>query len=117
MTGIPSQYYLLGNALRNAEQNHRVVSQNIANVNTPGYQTRELSFEDYMKRVKSGESNQGFIDEIPTTLVEGLVERVDGNNVDFDQQVANLKKNALLFQSWSQLLAAKMSTMRKAMTG
>lgn len=117
MTGLPSQYYLIGNALRNAEQNHRVVSQNIANVNTPGYQTRELSFEDYLKRVKSGESDRQFIDDIPVKLTEGLVDRVDGNNVDIDHQLAGMKKNSLMFQTYSQLLAAKMSTVRKAITG
>lgn len=117
MTGIPSQYYLIGNALRNAEQTHRVVSQNIANVNTPGYQTRELSFEDYMKRVKSGETNRDFITDVPVKITEGLVNRGDGNNVDIDQQLGNLKKNSLMFQSYSQLLAAKMATMRKAISG
>ncbi len=117
MTGLPSQYYLIGNALRNAEQTHRVVSQNIANVNTPGYQTRELSFDDYMKRVKSGDANQGLLEDTPVKFVEGLDTRVDGNNVDIDHQVANLKKNALMFQTYSQLLAAKMATMRKAIQG
>jgi flagellar basal-body rod protein FlgB len=117
MTGLPSQYYLIGNAMRHAEQTHRVVSQNIANVNTPGYHTRELAFDDYIKRVRSGETNQGFMDDMPVRFVEGLNERVDGNNVDIDQQVGDLKKNALMFQSYSQLLAAKMATMRKAITG
>lgn len=117
MTGLPSQYYLIGNAMRHAEQTHRVVSQNIANVNTPGYRAQELSFDDYMKTVKSGETNRGFVDELPVQFVEGLNERTDGNNVNMDHEVANLKKNALMFQSYSQLLAAKMSTMRKAIQG
>jgi flagellar basal-body rod protein FlgB len=117
MTGLPSQYYLIGNALRGAEQNHRVISQNIANVNTPGYHTRELSFDDYMKQVSSGETNQEFVTELPVEIVEGLVERVDGNNVDIDQQLAGLKKNSLLYQTYSQLLAAKMATIRKAISG
>lgn len=117
MTGLPSQYYLIGNALRNAEQNHRVVSQNIANVNTPGYQTREISFDDYMKHVQSGETNRSLIAETPVKFTEGLVDRVDGNNVDIDHQLAALKKNSLLFQTYSQLLAAKMAIVRKSMTG
>ncbi len=117
MTGLPSQYYLIGNALRTTEQNHRVVSQNIANVNTPGYQTRELSFDEYLKQVQSGKSNRDFIEQVPVKLVDGLVERVDGNNVDIDHELGDLKKNSLMFQTYSQLLAAKMAIMRKAMSG
>jgi flagellar basal-body rod protein FlgB len=117
MTGLPSQFYLIGNALSSAEQNHRVVSQNIANVNTPDYQTRELSFEEYEKRVKSGETNAGFIADLPVEFTEGLVQREDGNNVDIDQQLAGMKKNSLMFQTYSQLLAAKMATIRKAISG
>ena len=117
MTGLPSQYHLIGNALRNAEQNHRVVSQNIANVNTPGYQTKALSFDDFVKQVRSGEAENKFVDELPVERVDGLVDRVDGNNVDIDQQLGEAKKNALEFQTYSQLLAAKMSTLRKAITG
>ncbi len=108
---------LLGNALRHAEQNHSVVSQNIANVNTPGYRTNELAFEEFMKRVANGSAEQGIIEPSAVRRVEGLMERADGNNVDIDQQLGSLKKNSLLFQTYSQLLAAKMATYRKAISG
>lgn len=117
MTGISSQLMLLGNALRHSEHNHRVVSQNIANVNTPGYRTNQLSFDDFMKRVSDGSAERSVLDPLPVTRVEGLMERADGNNVDVDQQLAALKKNSLMFQTYSQLLAAKMATYRKAITG
>ena len=117
MTGIHSQYYLIGNALRSAEQNHRVVSENIANVNTPGYQTRAVDFDQLMEQVKDGTASQKLVELSPVEVVEGLMERGDGNNVDIDQQLGGLKKNALLFQTYSQLLASKMSTIRKAITG
>ena len=108
---------LLGNALRHSEHNHRVVSQNIANVNTPGYRTQQLSFDDFMKKVADGSAEHSVLGSLPVTRVEGLMERADGNNVDIDQQLASLKKNSLMFQTYSQLLAAKMSTYRKAITG
>lgn len=108
---------LLGNALKHSEQNHSVVSQNIANVNTPGYRTNQLSFEHFLKKVSDGSAEHAFLENQPVTRVEGLMERADGNNVDIDQQLAALKKNSLLFQTYSQLLAAKMSTYRKAISG
>jgi len=117
MTGLPSQFYLIGNALEGAAQNHRVVSQNIANVNTPGYKTREISFDQFIEQLRSGEANSQFLTEVPVELADGLIERADGNNVNIDQQLASLKKNSLLFQTYSHLLASKMATVRKAIAG
>ena len=114
MTGIPSQFNSLGNALRFAEQGHRVISQNIANVNTPGYKTQELPFEQLKELLEAGETAS------PATwqpvIRAGLDERFDGNNVDLDQQFSELKKNAMLFQTFSQLLASQMDTMKRAMS-
>lgn len=117
MTGLPSQYYLISNALRATEQSHRVVSQNIANVNTPGYQSRKLSFEEFQKRITAGLADQEMMPELPIELTQGLVARADGNNVDIDKQLADLKKNSLLHQTYTHLLASKMSTARRAITG
>lgn len=117
MTGLPSQFFLINNALRNSEQNHRVVSQNISNVNTPGYRTRHLSFDEFMEQVENGAAQHDLVRELPVEFTDGLTERVDGNNVDIDQQVAELKKNSLMFQTYTELLASQMATYRKAISG
>lgn len=116
MTGIPSQFHLLGNALRYTEQGHRVLSQNIANVNTPGYQAKQLTFDQLLEQAESGVdcTKQGSfqIEQTP-----GLTARSNGNNVDLDGEVSLIKKNAMLFQTYSQLLASQMNVMRKAISG
>ena len=117
MTGLPSQFHLIGNALSSASQNHRVLSQNIANVNTPGYKTLELSFDQFLDQVENGNADQAMLKDLPIIKTEGLDTRVDGNNVDIDVQLANMKKNSLLFQTYSHLLASKMETYRRAITG
>ena len=117
MTGIPSQFHLLGNALSLAKQNHQVISQNIANVNTPGYKARHLEFAEFLQQVESGQANQQAIKDLKVKPATGLEERSDGNNVNIDTEVADLKKNALMYQTYSQLLAAKMATVRRAMSG
>ena len=117
MTGIPSQIDLLGHALRFAQQAHGVISQNIANVNTPGFMTKQLSFDQFLETVQTHNSDSSPPDDFQVEMAKGLVPRADGNNVDLDQEVANLKKNGLMYQAFSQLLAAKMDTMRRAITG
>jgi len=108
---------VLGNALNGAEQNHCLLSQNVANVNTPGYKTQRIQFDKFVKQLESEAAGRGLIDEIEVEKVKGLRSRVDGNNVDMEREISELKKNALAFQTYSHLLASKLSTMRRAISG
>jgi len=117
MTGMVSQQHLLANALSALEQNHELVSQNIANVNTPGYRTRQIKFADFLEQVENGTANQQLLEKWTVELKQGLRLRKDGNNVDLDSQVGELKKGALLYQTYSHLLASKMAMVRRAMSG
>ncbi|MEM7454270.1 MAG: flagellar basal body protein [Planctomycetota bacterium] len=117
MAGLPSQFYLIGNAMLSAEQNHAVIGQNIANSNTPGYQTKSVDFEQVRRTLQGSSGNSGFVQQFPVVSVDGLTSRLDGNNVDIEKQLAEIKKNSLAFQTYSHLLAAKMNTMRSAIRG
>lgn len=111
-----SQLNLLGNAIRGTSENHTVLSQNIANVNTPGYQTKRLNFEELIQLLESPDGQERLMSGIEVETVEGLAERVDGNNVNLEREVSELKKNAMLFQAYSQLMSSKLDAMRQAMT-
>ena len=100
-----------------AEQNHSVISQNIANVNTPEYKTRQLNFDEFLKQVEKGDAKKGKLSSLPVELTTGLDDRADGNNVDIDQQLAQLRKNAILFQTYSNMLNSRMDTYRRAISG
>ena len=108
---------LLGSALGASEKSHRVVSQNIANVNTPGYQTKRLEFEQLLRQLQSTDGGDQPDEALPVKNLAGLVERLDGNNVNLEKEVAELKENALAFQAFSHLLASRVSTMRRAISG
>lgn len=117
MTGLFSQINVLGNALSGSQQNHSVLSQNIANVNTPGYKTQQMDFKELINQLDSRAAQQGRVDEVSVQEVEGLAERVDGNNVDLEREVSQLKKNALAAQAYSHLMASRLETMRRAISG
>lgn len=117
MSGIFYQLDKLGSALNASEKSHRVVSQNIANVNTPGYKTKRLEFEQLIQQLQSSDSKNSAQEPLPVKDLAGLVDRVDGNNVNLEKEVAELKKNALEFQAFSHLLASRVSTMRRAISG
>jgi flagellar basal-body rod protein FlgB len=92
-----------------------VIAHNVANVNTPGYSTLEVSFEEALHQaMKSGNLGQAKPEIVPGT---GGMEREDGNNVDVDLEMARLQKNAHFFKIYSQMLANELSQFRSAITG
>ncbi len=117
MDVTPSQFGLLQQLMSASHLRHEVISQNIANVNTPGFHRQDVRFDEaLLAALRDGDS-------VGTNLrpeiyeVEGLPERVDGNNVDIDKEMGQLSKNALLYQTWTQILASKLSMMQSAING
>lgn len=110
---------LLGQVLDAASLRHRVVSQNVANVNTPNYQRLEVAFEGELKKAldsaAGGTGGTGRV--VPKVVVTDNPDRVDGNTVDLDREMGDLTKNALLYQAVSQILASRMASMRSAISG
>lgn len=117
MTIHSSQFQLLSKAMEFAQQNHRVISSNLANVNTPNYQARELSFDKFLQSMDGNTSSADDPKIYGTRLVEGLLARTDGNNVDLDREIANLKQNDLMFQTLAQLIGSKLDLMKTAIRG
>ena len=74
MSGIFYHIDQLGSALNASEKSHRVVSENIANVNTPGFKTKRLEFERLLDELQATESRGAADDPLPVKDLEGLVE-------------------------------------------
>jgi len=116
MIGFPQQTELLTKLMQVAEMRHRVVSQNLANVNTPGYQRLKVEFDETLARqILNG-------DDVDPNLQPQIVEddsrpaRADGNTVDIDLEIGELQRNAMMYQTYSQVLASQFGTMRRAIS-
>jgi len=111
MQNVSGQIDLLQHLMATAEVRHRVLSQNLANTNTPGYHRMDVSFDEALERHMRNDST-------PPTAAEqhGLPERADGNNVDVDQELGQLNQNALIHQTATQLLVSQMTKLRRAMS-
>ncbi len=105
---------LLFNQLSFRSDRQNVISSNIANINTPNYKTKDLVFEDELKKVNSQKDLQMFTtnskhisgfeqntDFGSSKLVEvkGLQEQNDGNNVNLDTQMSEMAKNKVIFDA------------------
>jgi flagellar basal-body rod protein FlgB len=87
----------------------KLVATNIANVDTPGYHTRDLDFQGEFQ------SASGFTPEV--VQVAGLPVKNDGNNVNLDRESRLLAENALRFQLASSLMRAQIHTLQSAING
>ena len=85
----------------------KVVASNIANADTPGYQTKDIDFRSELANQMSG----GKFDVVD---VPGLKAKNDGNNVDLDRESRLLAENALRFSVASNLVHSELSTIRTA---
>jgi flagellar basal-body rod protein FlgB len=101
------------NLIRLSETRQRVISHNLANVNTPGFKALDLDLR-LQEGVSHGHS-AGQPAEARIIERTGLPARADGNNVDIDVEVAESNKNALLHQTYLQLLSGQISNLRRAM--
>ena len=84
----------------------KLVASNIANADTPGYQTKDIDFRSELANQMSGKLN--------VVEVSGLKNKNDGNNVDIDRGARLLAENALRFSVASNLAHSEISTIRTA---
>lgn len=91
-------------SLSRASERHTVLSQNLANANTPGYQRRDvdldISFDAALGRAHERfDSFSGSASENQTSL------RLDGNNVDLEKEVMALAETELRYQAVTDMTA------------
>jgi flagellar basal-body rod protein FlgB len=96
---------------------HRVLAQNVANVNTPGYTRREVAFEADLAKALAAPGADATAVEPTVTTDESAPARADGNNVDVDKEMGAISKNALLYQAAAQIVASRVASLRAAITG
>ncbi|MCW2277948.1 flagellar basal body rod protein FlgB [Heliophilum fasciatum] len=107
---------MLEQGLDAAALRHRVISNNLANVDTPGYKRQEVAFEDELAQALRQERS-GLVGKtsnprhLPINGVENAdvkpkmitvndeVFRNDKNNVDIDKEMAVLAKNTLWYDA------------------
>ena len=104
-----------------ASVKHQALAANIANVTTPGYKRVQVSktFEqELMGRIKSN-SNVNLSDLKPTIEKDSsaLTTRMDGNNVELDNELLQMSSNSTNYQVLTQFLNGSYRQLRSAITG
>jgi len=114
-------FSILERVVLQAGARNGVLASNIANVDTPNYKARDISFGEvlgtemglattdpkHLPGSSSGATSELRIDETQPWA--------DGNNVELDQEVAKMTENAMFFQAGVTLLSKKVQMFKNAL--
>jgi flagellar basal-body rod protein FlgB len=88
-------------------ERQKLVTANIANIDTPNYRTKDIDFNFEFQSLIDGQK--------PNTIeAEGLKTKNDGNNVSMDREMRLLSETALRFNFVSQVLKTEARDFRLA---
>jgi flagellar basal-body rod protein FlgB len=112
MSGFDLDFNLISRALDVAALRHKVIANNLANANTPGYRRLVVDFKRELTRALDG------AEAAKLTVVEADDPAgPDGNNVSFDRELADLQKNSLIFSTFAQVADTRLKALRSAIDG
>jgi flagellar basal-body rod protein FlgB len=88
--------------LKVTSDRQQLVATNMANVDTPGYHTKDIDFQSAMQQALSHGAGPNL--EPASLDVANLPERPDGNNVNIDRESMMLSETQLQYQVGVQLI-------------
>lgn len=105
---------LIEKALNIRAYYHKVISGNIANVETPAYKEKDLNFRSELERqITSGDKGlKGSDIEVMESPVNDGLASIDGNTVNMENQIVKLTENQLMYQTLVQVAAKRFSIMK-----
>ena len=105
---------------------NEIITNNLANVDTPGYKRKDVSFQNFLlQELTSGDSTSlrtrvndvevGNLNATVYTDFSELSYRLDGNNVDIDTENVEFASNQLYYQTVLDTINHQFSMLKAAM--
>jgi flagellar basal-body rod protein FlgB len=113
MSSLDGTQAIVEAAMRGAWQRQTVLTENIANAETPGYHRQELDFQSALQAAATNEESPEQVTFAAET--QAGVDSPNGNGVSIDAESASLAENGLTYEALSQILSAHNETLRSAM--
>jgi len=126
MNLFPQSFQSLEQALSTASLRQRVHSANIANVDTPNYKSKQVSFQTTLDNTISSQNLASFKTNTKhvafstesghsfAQIKENYSTKLNpnGNNVDMDVEMAELAKNQLWYNAVTERVNGKFNSLR-----
>ena len=102
----------------------KVISSNLANLDTPGYKSKSVEFSDLLKDIldnpgSSLDSLQNKLDALEPKVIENdsTEMREDGNNVDADVENIELARAQLQYEYMIRSVSSEISRLKYVING
>lgn len=126
-TDIYNYINILDKAADAANMRNELISNNIANVNTPNYKRKDINFEAVLQaelagsgslydRVNKTNDDLTVLDPQVYTDNASLSYRLDGNNVDINTEEAYLAENQIKYQALVDLMNQEFSRYKSVLS-
>jgi flagellar basal-body rod protein FlgB len=100
--------------------NQKLVSSNLANINTPGYKAKELSFEQALREsleepaIRLVRSDQDHVDPSDTAQAMASARSEEIGAVDLELEMMKLTRNSIEYQFITTMLNKRFALLRQA---
>ena len=116
---------LLEQMLRFTAARHRLIAENVVNVDTPNYRQRDLSLEKFQALLRGRVESRGEVRDAASGEFDGVAAELetpaggilfhDGNNRSMEQLMADQAKNAMMHNLAVELLRKQFQAMELAL--
>ncbi len=122
---------ILKKALDFQSQRHLLISSNISNIDTPGYQATDIDFKGTLRAALGtgeglamkithsrhiGPSRDDIKGLQPEPFIESDAAKSNGNNVNLDKEMMKLAENQIAYNATIQMMSKRGSTIRAAIS-
>lgn len=117
----------LENALGRADIKQKVITNNIANIDTPNYKAKKVSFRNLLDQetsnleaVKTDYRHVDFTgsgDDYSIVSSSDTSYQQNGNNVDIDKEMTDLAENQINYQALVERMSGKFNSLKTVLTG
>ena len=110
---------LLESGIKAETLRQKAISNNVANLQTPGYRRLGVKFEQMLsKAIESGDVENVNLDELKAELYQPKNTAVspNGNDVNLETEVGDMVKNSIRYRAFIKLLSKKYAQIDTAIT-
>lgn len=109
----------LEQAMRGSSMRQEALSQNLANVSTPGYQRKDVDFHGTLQALMASGPDASTLKTASFAVqpdASAQAVRPDGGTVDVDRESAQLAANGLEYSTLASVMRARLDILQSAMT-
>lgn len=117
---------LLVTAMKVARENHRIIANNISNVDTPSFTPTKLDFQTTLRNTLDGSGHVSLRKTLPRHIERNVsrpefdhlafFSKNDYNKVDLEEEMANLDENSGRYTTYGSLVVKEFGMMKNMLT-